>query len=384
MTATLISNIGELVTNSDKDLGILNNSALVIDNGKVAWVGAAKSAPSADNEIDANGGCVTPGFVDSHTHLIFAGDRSKDYEARMSGSSYATGGINTTVTAVRAATDDELRANAKRLIEQARASGTTTIEIKSGYGLDVETEARILRIAKEFSSETTFLGAHVVPKEQASTRDEYLKLVKGKMLDACAPYSKWIDVFCDKNAFTVDEAREILIAGIAKGLRGRIHGNQLGDTGGADLAAELKLASVDHCTHISDKTIDSLAANNVVATLLPGAEFFTRSPYPDARRFLQAGVTVALASDCNPGSSYITSMAIVISLAVREMYMSPKEALYAATMGGAAALRREDVGHLSVGANADLIIWDAPSYLHIPYRMGEINSRTIIGGDERI
>jgi imidazolonepropionase len=384
MTATLISNIGELVTNSDKDLGILNNSALVIDNGKVAWVGAAKSAPSADNEIDANGGCVTPGFVDSHTHLIFAGDRSKDYEARMSGSSYATGGINTTVAAVRAATDDELRANAKRLIEQARASGTTTVEIKSGYGLDVETEARILRIAKEFSSETTFLGAHVVPKEQASTRDEYLKLVKGKMLDACAPFSKWIDVFCDKNAFTVDEAREILIAGIAKGLRGRIHGNQLGDTGGAELAAELKLASVDHCTHISDKTIDSLAANNVVATLLPGAEFFTRSPYPDARRFLQAGVTVALATDCNPGSSYLTSMAIVISLAVREMHMSPKEALYAATMGGAAALQREDVGHLSVGANADLIIWDAPSYLHIPYRMGEINSRTIIGGDERI
>ena len=384
MTATLISNIGELVTNSDKDLGILNNAALVIDNGKVAWVGAAKSAPSADNEIDANGGCVTPGFVDSHTHLIFAGDRSKDYEARMSGSSYTTGGINTTVTAVRAATDDELRANAKRLIEQARASGTTTIEIKSGYGLDVETEARILRIAKEFSSETTFLGAHVIPKEQASTRDEYLKLVKGKMLDTCAPYSKWIDVFCDKNAFTVDEAREILIAGIAKGLRGRIHGNQLGDTGGAELAAELKLASVDHCTHISDKTIDSLAANNVVATLLPGAEFFTRSPYPDARRFLQAGVTVALASDCNPGSSYITSMAIVISLAVREMHMSPKEALYAATMGGAAALQREDVGHLSEGANADLIIWDAPSYLHIPYRMGEINSQTIIGGDERI
>ncbi|MFM7949310.1 MAG: imidazolonepropionase [Actinomycetales bacterium] len=379
MTATLISNIGELVTNSDKDLGILNNAALVIDNGKVAWVGAAKSAPSADKKIDANGGCVTPGFVDSHTHLIFAGDRSKDYEARMSGSSYATGGINTTVTAVRAATDDELRANAKRLIEQARASGTTTIEIKSGYGLDVETEARILRIAKEFSSETTFLGAHVVPKEQASTRDEYLKLIKGKMLDTCAPYSKWIDVFCDKNAFTVDEAREILIAGIAKGLRGRIHGNQLGDTGGADLAAELKLASVDHCTHISDKTIDSLAANNVVATLLPGAEFFTRSPYPDARRFLRAGVTVALASDCNPGSSYITSMAIVISLAVREMHMSPKEALYAATMGGAAALQREDVGHLSEGANADLIIWDAPNYLHIPYRMGEIKSQVFTG-----
>jgi imidazolonepropionase len=377
MTSTLISNIGELVTNSDNELGIIHNAALVIDDGKVIWVGENQKAPAADKAIDAKNGTVTPGFVDSHTHAVFAGDRSKDYQARMSGTSYSAGGINTTVAATRSASDEELRTNTKRIIEGARQAGTTTIEIKSGYGLDVETEARILRIASEFTEETTFLGAHVVPKEMSDSRANYINLVKTTMLDACAPYAKWIDVFCDKNAFTVDEAREILQAGITKGLKGRIHGNQLGDTGGADLAAELKLASVDHCTHISDKTIEKLAANNVVATLLPGAEFFTKSPYPDGKRFLNAGVTLALASDCNPGSSYIYSMAVVISLAIREMNLTPAEALYAATVGGAKALQGSDIGHLTVGAKADLVIWDAPSYLHIPYRMGEIKTQVI-------
>lgn len=376
MTATLISNIGELVTNSDKELGIIKDAALVFENNKVIWVGENTKAPAADKVIDAKNGTVTPGFVDSHTHAIFAGDRSKDYEARMSGTSYSAGGINTTVAATRSASDEELRANTKQIVDRARQSGTTTIEIKSGYGLNVETEAKLLRIANEFTEETTFLGAHVVPKEMSDARADYINLVKSKMLDACAPHAKWIDVFCDKSAFSVDEAREILKAGIAKGLKGRIHGNQLGDTGGADLAAELKLASVDHCTHISDKTIDSLAASNVVATLLPGAEFFTKSPYPDGKRFLDAGVTVALASDCNPGSSYIYSMPVVLSLAVREMNLTPAQAFYAATMGGAKALQRSDIGHLTVGAKADLVIWDAPSYLHISYRMGEINSFT--------
>jgi len=376
MTATLISNIGELVTNSDKELGIIKDAALVFENNKVIWVGENTKSPAADKVIDAKNGTVTPGFVDSHTHAIFAGDRSKDYEARMSGTSYSAGGINTTVAATRSASDEELRANTKQIVDRARQSGTTTIEIKSGYGLDVETEAKLLRIANEFTEETTFLGAHVVPKEMSDARADYINLVKSKMLDACAPHAKWIDVFCDKSAFSVDEAREILKAGIAKGLKGRIHGNQLGDTGGADLAAELKLASVDHCTHISDKSIDSLAASNVVATLLPGAEFFTKSPYPDGKRFLDAGVTVALASDCNPGSSYIYSMPVVLSLAVREMNLTPAQAFYAATMGGAKALQRSDIGHLTVGAKADLVIWDAPSYLHISYRMGEINSFT--------
>ncbi len=372
MTATLVSNIGELVTNSDKELGIIKDAALVFENNKVIWIGENRNAPAADKSIDAKNGTVTPGFVDSHTHAIFAGDRSKDYEARMSGTSYSAGGINTTVAATRAASDDELRENTKKIIDQARQAGTTTIEIKSGYGLDLETEVRLLKIAKEFTEETTFLGAHVVPKEMANSRADYIELVKNQMLDACLPYAKWIDVFCDKTAFSVEEAREILKAGIAKGLMGRIHGNQLGDTGGADLAAELKLASVDHCTHISDQTLEALAENSVVATLLPGAEFFTKSPYPDGKRFLEAGVTVALASDCNPGSSYISAMPVVLSLAVREMNLTPAQALYAATMGGAKALKRDDIGNLTVGARADFVIWDAPSHLHIPYRMGEI------------
>ncbi len=372
MTATLVSNIGELVTNSDKELGIIKDAALVFENNKVIWIGENKNAPAADKSIDTKNGTVTPGFVDSHTHAIFAGDRSKDYEARMSGTSYSAGGINTTVAATRAASDDELRENTKKIIDQARQAGTTTIEIKSGYGLDLETEVRLLKIAKEFTEETTFLGAHVVPKEIANSRADYIELVKNQMLDACLPYAKWIDVFCDKTAFSVEEAREILKAGIAKGLMGRIHGNQLGDTGGADLAAELKLASVDHCTHISDQTLEALAENSVVATLLPGAEFFTKSPYPDGKRFLDVGVTVALASDCNPGSSYISAMPVVLSLAVREMNLTPAQALYAATMGGAKALKRDELGHLTVGAKADFVIWDAPSHLHIPYRMGEI------------
>jgi len=372
MTATLVSNIGELVTNSDKELGIIKDAALVFENNKVIWIGENKNAPAADKSIDAKNGTVTPGFIDSHTHAIFAGDRSKDYEARMSGTSYSAGGINTTVAATRAASDDELRENTKKIINQARQAGTTTIEIKSGYGLDLETEVRLLKIAKEFTEETTFLGAHVVPREMANSRADYIELVKNQMLDACLPYAKWIDVFCDKTAFSVEEAREILKAGIATGLMGRIHGNQLGDTGGADLAAELKLASVDHCTHVSDKTLEALAENSVVATLLPGAEFFTKSPYPDGKRFLDAGVTVALASDCNPGSSYISAMPVVLSLAVREMNLTPAQALYAATMGGAKALKRDELGHLTVGAKADFVIWDAPSHLHIPYRMGEI------------
>ena len=377
MTATIVSNIGELVTNSDKDLGIIKDAALVFENNKVIWIGENKNAPAADKSIDAKNGTVTPGFIDSHTHAIFAGDRSKDYEARMSGTSYSAGGINTTVAATRAASDDELRENTKKIIDQARQAGTTTIEIKSGYGLDLETEVRLLKIAKEFTEETTFLGAHFVPKEMANSRADYIELVKNQMLDACLPNAKWIDVFCDKTAFSVEEAREILKAGIATGLMGRIHGNQLGDTGGADLAAELKLASVDHCTHVSDKTLEALAENSVVATLLPGAEFFTKSPYPDGKRFLDAGVTVALASDCNPGSSYISAMPVVLSLAVREMNLTPAQALYAATMGGAKALQRDDIGNLTVGAKADFVIWDAPSYLHIPYRMGEIPRQVI-------
>lgn len=373
MSSKLICNIGQLVTNSSRDLGIIENAAFVIENGKVAWVGENKNAPECDQKIDAEGGVVTPGFVDSHTHAVFAGDRHKDYVARMAGTKYASGGIRTTVEATRSASFEELTSLTKSIIDRSFNSGTTTIEIKSGYGLDIETEVKILKVAKQFTNETTFLGAHVLPNEFSENRRAYVDLVKREMLNACAPFAKWIDVFCDESAFSVDEAREILVAGISKGLHGRIHGNQIADSGGADLAAELQLASVDHCTHVSDKTISKIAEAGVVATLLPGAEFFTKSPYPNGQRYLDAGVEVALASDCNPGSSYITSMPIVMGLAVREMNLSPAQVLYAATMGGAKALRRSDVGHLNIGARADFVIWQAPTFEHITYRLGEIH-----------
>jgi len=380
MASTVITNIGQLITNSSPDLGVIENAALVIEAGKVVWVGPNSSAPIADKNIDAQGGVVTPGFVDSHTHAIFAGDRSKDYVARMSGNKYATGGIKTTVASTRAASIAELENHTRELLRKCKSYGTTTVEIKSGYGLNIESEVRILRVAKNFTEECTFLGAHVIPEEFESNRSGYVNLVKGEMLDAILPYAKWIDVFCDQGAFTVDEAREILKAGIAKGLSGRIHGNQLGDTGGAELAIELNLASVDHATVVSEKTIEALASSDVVTTFLPGAEFFTKSNYPNANLYFELGAKVALATDCNPGSSYLTSMPVVMSLAIREMGFTPANALYAATMGGAAALKRTDIGHLREGAKADLAIWGAPSYEHIPYRFGEIDCQVLSTG----
>ncbi|MEY4421813.1 MAG: hypothetical protein RL581_351 [Actinomycetota bacterium] len=380
MSSQLISNIGQLITNSDENLGIITDAALVIDGQKVLWVGSSKEAPAADSKIDANGGVVTPGFVDSHTHAVFAGDRSKDYVARMSGQKYATGGIKTTVAATRTATEDDLIAYTKDLLRKCQSHGTTTIEIKSGYGLDVDTELKILKVAKTFTDETTFLGAHVIPAEFENNREGYIQLVKNEMLDVVTPYAKWIDVFCDNGAFSVDEAREILQSGIAKGLKGRIHGNQLGDTGGAELAIEMNLASIDHATHVSNDTIAALAETNVVTTFLPGAEFFTKSSYPKVNLYFELGAKVALATDCNPGSSYLTSMPIVMSLAIREMGFTPAQALYAATAGGAAALQRSDIGHLQPGAKADLVIWQAPTFEHIAYRMGDIDKKILTTG----
>ena len=380
MSALLIGNIGQLITNSDKELGILEKAALVVENQKVVWAGSNESAPAADDYLDAENGVVTPGFVDSHTHAIFSGDRSRDYVARMSGNKYATGGIKTTVAATRDATDIELKLNLQRILQYIKLNGTTTFEIKSGYGLDIASEVKILKIAKEFTSETTFLGAHVVPDEYSEDRSAYVNLVKGEMLDAVLPYAKWIDVFCDTGAFTTDESREILKSGMAKGLLGRIHGNQLGDTGGVELALELGLASVDHASHISDASIEALANSEVVTTFLPGAEFFTKSAYPNAKKLLELGATVALATDCNPGSSFITSMPIVMAMAIRDMGFTPAQAMAAATLGGAKALKRADIGYLTAGAKADIIIWQAPTYEHIPYRMGEINKKILTNG----
>jgi imidazolonepropionase len=376
MTRTLVDNIGLLITNDSSIdgtlLGLIPEAAFIVDDGFVTWAGQSQEAPRSDvvNRINAHGRCVIPGFVDSHTHLIFAGDRSEEFRARMQGESYSAGGINSTVDLTRQASSGQLLQSARRLIAEANDSGTTTIECKSGYGLTVIDEARSLLVAKQLTDETTFMGAHVVPKEFKDSPDDYVDLVCGPMLDAVRPYSKWIDVFCDRGAFTGDQTRKILKAGIKGGLWPRLHANQFERGEGIQIAVEVNAASVDHLTYVSDADINSLVNSDTVATLLPAAEFSTRSQYPDARRFFEAGVTVALASDCNPGSAYTTNMPFVIALAVRDLFFSPEQAVWSATKGGAKALRRNDVGYLGPGARADFSILSTPSYIHFAYRPG--------------
>lgn len=385
MATTLLTGIGQLVTNDDTlgdgPLGIIADAAVAIDGDTVAWVGSASAAPPADVRIALDGRAVIPGFVDSHAHLVFAGDRADEFAARMAGRPYSAGGIARTVEATRTASDATLGHNASRLVDEMRRSGITTFESKSGYGLTVHDERRSLQAVEPLTSEVTYLGAHVVPAEFRDRPDDYVHLVVHEMLDACAPHAKWIDVFCDRGAFDVDQARYILEAGIRRGLLPRLHANQLQHGGGVRLAIELDAASADHCTYLTDDDVEALAASNTVATLLPGAEFSTRSPYPDARRLLDAGATVALATDCNPGSSYTTSMAFAIAVAVREMRMTPDEAVLAATLGGASALRRTDVGAVRPGMRADLVSLDAPSHIHLAYRPGvDLVDRVWIGG----
>ena len=367
MATTLITNIGELFTADPEGPTTIAGAALVIEGAHVAWVGAATEAPAADERVDAGGRAVIPGFVDSHSHLVFAGDRAEEFAARMTGTPYAAGGIRTTVAATRVATDEQLTSHVARLVTEMRRQGTTTVEIKSGYGLTVHDEARSLAVARQFTPETTFLGAHVVPDGDPG---EYVDLVTGPMLDAAKEHARWIDVFCERGAFDVDQARAILAAGAAAGLRGRLHANQLTYGGGVRLAAELGLVAVDHCTYLAGEDVDALRDSGTIATLLPGVEFSTRQPYPDARRLLDAGVRVALASDCNPGSCFTSSLPLCIALAVREMGMTPTEALLAATYVGAAALDRDDVGVLAPGRRADLALLDAPSHVHLAYRPG--------------
>lgn len=367
--------VDDLATPADQRLGILTDAALVVEDGRVAWLGPAAHAPAADHVTDLGGRALVPGFVDSHNHLVHAGDRSAEFAARMAGTPYDGGGIGVSVAATRAASDDELRALLAARVAEARALGTTTLEVKSGYGLTVEDEVRALRLAGEVTPETTFLGAHVVPPEARADRAGYLGLVTGPMLAACAPLARWVDVFCEPNsphAFTGEEARAVLVAGRDAGLGLRVHGNQLGPGPGARLAVELGAASVDHCTFLDDADVAALAdaAATTVATLLPGVEFSTRMPYPDARRLLDAGVSVALASDCNPGTCNTASMPFVVALAVRELRMTAAEALVAATVGGARALRRADVGRIAVGGSADLAVLDAPGHEHLAYRPG--------------
>jgi imidazolonepropionase len=376
----LITNIGELVTNAQGDAvsvaspgpyEAIADAALVLDEGLIAWAGPASQAPAADQAIDAAGRAVLPGFVDSHAHLVFAGERSAEFAARMAGQPYSAGGIASTVAATRAASDELLRANLVRLAGELLRQGTTTFECKSGYGLTVADEARSVALAAEVTSEVTYLGGHIVPPEFGGDAVAYVNLVCGEMLAACAPAARWVDVFCERGAFGADEARAILSAGEAAGLQARVHANQLGPGPGVQVAVAAAAASADHCTFLSDADVDALASSGgTVATLLPGVEFATRSPYPDARRLLDAGVTVAIATDCNPGSCFTSSMALCIALAVREMKMTTGEAVWAATAGGARALRRTDIGHLGAGARADLVMLDAPSHVYLAYRPG--------------
>jgi imidazolonepropionase len=379
--STLITNIGELVTNAPEGgtgrgqpgpgpFAAREDAALVIEAGRVAGVGPAAQAPAADEEIDIEGRSVLPGFVDSHAHLIFAGERSAEFTARMSGAAYRAGGIRSTVGATRAAADSMLRANLRGLTGQMLRQGTTTLECKSGYGLTVADEQRSVRLAAEITPEVTYLGAHVVPAEFTGDPGGYVDLVCGPMLEACAPYARWVDVFCEQGAFGADEAAAVLAAGRAAGLTPRVHANQLGPGPGVRVAVEAGAASADHCTYLTDADVDALAFSSTVATLLPGVEFSTRQPYPDARRLLDAGVTVALATDCNPGSCFTSSMPFCVALAVREMRMTTQQAVWAATAGGALALRRTDIGHLGVGARGDLVVLDAPSHVYLAYRPG--------------
>lgn len=383
--STVVSNIGRLVTNDPAHdrgpCGPIDDAWVIITDGRVEACGSG-SPPAADRRLDVAGRCVIPGFVDSHSHLVFAGDRTEEFAARMAGTPYAAGGIMTTVAATRAATDGELRATTKRLLAEAQRSGTTTIEIKSGYGLTPGHEARLVAIAAEYAEDTTFLGAHVVPPEFAGRADDYVHLVVGDMLERCAPHARWIDAFCERGAFDAEQCRAVLTGGRDAGLGLRLHANQLEHGPGVQLAVELGCASADHCTYLSDADIEALAASDTVATFLPATDFSTRQPYPDARRLLDAGGTAALAANCNPGSSYTTSLPFCIALAVRDLGMTVDEAVWAATAGGAAALRRDDVGRIAPGCRADLAVLDARSPIDLVYRPGvALVAITMRGGD---
>ena len=383
MTArsTVIDNIGSLITNDPSlgsgPLGIVEHACVVIVDDVVEHIGSAGAI--ADRRIDADGACVLPGFVDSHTHLVFAGDRAEEFTARMAGEPYDGGGIRVTTDATRSTPTDELDRLVQRRLDEAHRAGTTTIEIKSGYGLNVADEARSVAIARAHTPESTFLGAHLLPSEYAGRADDYIDLVCNEMLARVTPDAKWIDAFCETGAFDADQCRAVLDAGRSAGLGLRLHGNQLGHGPGVQLAVECGCASVDHCTYLSDADIDALAGSNTVATFLPATDFSTRQPYPDARRVIDAGATVAIASNCNPGSSYTTSISFCIALAVRDMHMTIDEAIQAVTVGGATALRRTDVGRLSPGSAGHAVILDAPTHHHLAYRPGVPRVRQTIG-----
>jgi len=381
----LLVGIGELVTNrpgADDLVGAVADAAVCIREGRVMWAGPEDDLPTAHCDlprVDVEGRAVIQGFVDAHTHLVFAGDRSGEFARRLRGESYeeilaAGGGIHATVAATREASFDDLVHLGSERAQRMLRQGTTTAEVKSGYGLDTATEVKMLEAAAAIGERTaldvvpTFLGAHVVA--QGMERAEYLDLVIEEMLPACAPLARYCDVFCEEGAFTVEESRRVLEAGMARGLRPRLHADQLTRTGAARLAAGVGAVSADHLDQITGEDAAALREAGVVAVLLPAASFSLRAPQAPGRMLWDAGVTVALATDCNPGTSYVESMPFVISVACLEMGLTPEQALWAATRGGALALEEPDKGWVGEGAAADLAILEAPSYRHLPYRPG--------------
>lgn len=376
--STLITGISELRTVTER--GTVKDAALVMENGIITWIGAADAAPAADTALDVGGRAVLPGWVDSHTHMVFDGDRAAEFEARIAGESYAASGIAVTMKATRTAGEDRLTGLLKDRIAEAHAGGTTTIETKTGYGLDVPSEVMTARIAAQYVDEVTFLGAHLVPPGQDA--EVYLDEVTGPMLEAVAPSVGWIDVFCERGAFTEEQSRRVLAAGRQKGLGLRVHGNQLGPGPGVRLAVEMNAASVDHVNYVSDEDIAALAASDTVATVLPACDLSTREPLAPARRLLDAGVSVAIASNLNPGTSYTSSMNFCVATAVLQQHLSLDEAIAAATIGGAKALRRHPVqggldakgrpakGVIAVGAAADLHVLSSHTAINLAYRPG--------------
>ncbi|GLU57985.1 imidazolonepropionase [Paenarthrobacter ureafaciens] len=387
--STLITNIGELMT-QDLEHRVLKDAALVFEGERISWIGSSAAAPAADERVDAGGRAVLPGWVDSHSHLVFAGDRTAEFEARMSGASYTAGGIAVTTGATRSVSDAELAGLVRERVHEALSQGTTYLESKTGYGLDVANEERSARIAAELVDEVTYLGAHLVPA--GADPEEYTDLVCGAMLDAVLPHVRWADVFCEQGAFNEDQSRRVLKAAKDAGLGLRVHGNQLGEGPGVALAVEFGAASVDHVNYLSDKDVLALAetwahwdpatgtgTRGTVATCLPACDLSTRQPLAPGRELIDAGVQIALAANCNPGTSYTTSMAFCVTTAVLQMRLSVHEAVRAATYGGALALGRESgndvdgqraVGSLAVGHRADLHMLKAPSATHLAYRPG--------------
>lgn len=387
--STLITNVAELMT-QDLEHRVLKSAAVVVEGERIAWIGPAAKAPAADEAVDAGSRALLPGWVDSHSHLVFAGDRTAEFEARMAGETYSAGGIGVTMGATREASDFDLTRLAMGRVAEAASQGTTYLEAKTGYGLDVEHEARSARIASTIADEVTFLGAHLVPAGQDP--DAYTDLVCGPMLDAVRPYVQWADVFCEDGAFTAGQSRRVLLACRDAGLGLRVHGNQLGEGPGVQLAVEVEAASVDHVNYLSEQDIAALAGTwsawdaatgtgtrGTVATCLPACDLSTRQPLAPARTLLDAGVQVALASNCNPGTSYTSSMSFCVATAVLQMGLSVHEAIRAATYGGALALHRETgkdadgeraVGSIAVGHRADLHLLNAPSATHLAYRPG--------------